>query len=65
MNFTFYQKSDFEKKTISSRLMTSHQMSSLKNKQFFENVENVLKLTVDKFYDKLLSCLISRIVVWY
>ena len=40
-------------------------MSSLKNKQFFKNVENLLKLTVDKFYDKLLGCLISRIVVLY
>ena len=45
--------------------MTSHQMSFLKNKQFFENVENLLKLTVDKFYDKFLSCLITRIVVFY
>ena len=50
---------------LRKRLMTSHQMSFLKNKQFFENVENLLKLTVDKFYDKFLSCLITRIVVFY
>ena len=41
MNFAFYWKSDFEKKTILSRMMTSHQIS-------FENVENLLKLIVDK-----------------
>ena len=45
MKFAFYQKSDFEKKTVSSRMMTSHQIS-------FENVENLLKLTVDKIYKK-------------
>ena len=45
MKFAFYQKSDFEKKTVSSRMMTSHQIS-------FENVENLLKWTVDKIYKK-------------
>ena len=34
---------------ISSRMITSHQVCSSWNKVNFENVENVLKLTVDKF----------------
>ena len=41
----FLSKIWFEKKTVSSRMMTSHQIS-------FENVENLLKLTVDKIYKK-------------
>ena len=38
-------------------------MGSSNNEQSFENLENLLKLTVDKFCDKFLSCRNSRIVV--
>ena len=46
MNF-YLKVKNFKKFLIensSLRLMTSHQMGSLKNKQLFENVENLLKL---------------------
>ena len=39
MKFAFYEKSDFEKKTISSRMMTSHQICSSKNLENLENQE--------------------------
>ena len=47
IRFLSKKKDDFfyEKKTVSYRMMTSHQIS-------FENVENLLKLTVDKIYKK-------------
>ena len=40
MNFAFYEISDFEKKTISSRMMTSRQGGSSENVANFVNLEN-------------------------
>ena len=39
-DFAFYEKSDFEKKAISSRMMTSHQICSSEIVANFENLEN-------------------------
>ena len=65
MNFAFYKKSDFEKKPISLRIMTSHQTGSSQNDANFENIENLLKLTIDKFCEKFLKFREQQIIFLY
>ena len=57
-DFCFLLKMQFQKNIISSKIM-SHQVFSEAN---FKQLENLLKLTTDKFQEKFLSFMDNRIV---